>query len=689
MNQTATRFSLKRKLLLVSAAVLIIPYMGFDYLRQMESYLRDTLESSLVDTAYAVAGGLNNDYSLFNSYSSAKDNGLFIHELNHTVQLDGYTAEWIAYLDWSNTYQSETSEDSFKLIASTDDNYYYVLIQVNDNVLRYTSPENKNGIDGDHLVMVFTDKQYQLDRYYFVPTGPGSLLPFRYEQRFDEYGVETEVQLDVTNITAVWQKVEHGYNIEIKIPEYMIGEKLGFILRDVDQASPDSNYDTVATARAETFLRPNSLLRSSPEIQNIILTQGRSEGRRIWVLDQFGQVLASDGSLKRSFPENAFNILYTLLLPPAYDQFKDDLAGASRLQGDEVASALTGHAATRWRSSPDKKAVIVSAATPIWLGDSVAGAVVVEETTNNIQIMQRQVLANLFNKTLLIFLIVVVLLLWFAGRLSSRLIRLNKETSAAIDEYGKVSGEFIPSNANDEIGELSRSFSQMLERLQHYHRYLEGMAGRLSHELKTPMAIVRSSLDRLKEEQDEQQRQATLLAADEGLQRLQTILSRLSEAARLEQALQEAEKQMVDINAFLSECIEAYRLAYPDHKFELELPDARVERSINRDLFYQMLDKFVSNATGFSRPDSPVIIQLSKQDISCVITISNYGPLLPEGMEQDLFHSMISIRDKRSSETPHLGLGLFVARLVAEFHQFSLSANNLDSDDGVCIKIEL
>ena len=78
-------------------------------------------------------------------------------------------------------------------------------------------------------------------------------------------------------------------------------------------------------------------------------------------------MLASSGSLKQKFEKNVFNIFYTYLLPPAFDQFQDDLAGASKLKGDEVMSALSGETTTKWRSSPDEKAVIVSAATPDFL----------------------------------------------------------------------------------------------------------------------------------------------------------------------------------------------------------------------------------------------------------------------------------------------------------------------------------
>ncbi len=54
------------------------------------------------------------------------------------------------------------------------------------------------------------------------------------------------------------------------------------------------------------------------------------------------------------------------------------------------------------------------------------------------------------------------------------------------------------SRAGDEIGDLSRSFSSVLARLAEYASYQEQMASRLSHELRTPIAVVRSSLDNLK-----------------------------------------------------------------------------------------------------------------------------------------------------------------------------------------------
>jgi signal transduction histidine kinase len=213
------------------------------------------------------------------------------------------------------------------------------------------------------------------------------------------------------------------------------------------------------------------------------------------------------------------------------------------------------------------------------------------------------------------------------------------------------------------------------------------MASRLSHELRTPMAIVKSSLDRLNSEENEDNRKEILQAADKGLQRLQTLLTRLSEAARLEQALQEADKQETDLNEFLMQCVDGYQLAYPAQVFKLITPDVNLSLDINRDLFFQMLDKLISNAIDFSYADKEIKINLINRSDSIVIQVVNFGPRLPEDMLDELFNSMVSVRSERSKAGPHLGLGLFVAKLISEFHNGKISTSNLKDEEGVCINI--
>ena len=673
--------------MLISVAVLVIPYIGFDYIRQTETYLRSTLESTLTNVSYVVASSLNNKPRLFRTSFAEEKDALYIHELNKIIQIDGYTSDWGAYLNWSELYQSSSliDKDNFKLIISKDDDYYYILFQVKDNELIFSTRYGNRKIDGDHFILVYRDRFRRLHKNYLSPIAPGSIRPFYYQETTDEYGVQIKAKKILTNILSYLQVTKDGFNLETRIPKYLIGDNLGLIFNDIDRHEGMLKSNIISTFGIE----PNKIISSSKEIEDIISNHSGNQGRRIWVLDKIGQVLASSGSLKQKFEKNAFNIFYTYLLPPAYDQFQDDLAGASRLKGSEVMNALSGDTSTKWRSSPDEKAVIVSAATPIFFNNEIVGAVVVEETTNNIQLMQRQVLSGIFNKTLLILVCIVFILLLFASRLSSRLIKLNRDATNAIDEYGKVQGKFIASHSSDEIGELSRSFSSILERLEQYHIYLEGMAGRLSHELATPMAIVKSSLERLKQEGNEDDKKEALKAAETGLERLQNLLTRLSEAARVEQALQESEKQKINLNDFLEQCVDGYRYAYPSQLFELNVPNENISLEINPDLFYQMLDKLVGNAVDFSYPERKIYINLFTRENKIILQVINYGPRLSKNMTDELFNSMVSVRDKRTNVGPHLGLGLFIAKLIAEFHGGIISATNLTEDEGVCFSIKI
>ena len=105
----------------------------------------------------------------------------------------------------------------------------------------------------------------------------------------------------------------------------------------------------------------------------------------------------------------------------------------------------------------------------------------------------------------------------------------------------------LTSTSKDEIGDLTRSFSQMLQRLGHYNHYLENMSSRLSHELRTPITVVRSSLEHVQlTAKDEQQKY--IERAQNGLQRLHTILNNMTEASRLEATLKHEQLHLFDLS---------------------------------------------------------------------------------------------------------------------------------------------
>ena len=678
------RFTIRLKLLILSLAVLSIPFLGYEYLRELDRYLRTGLESSLMDAARAAAGPLHEQYTLFPYTQDSAENSLFIQKLQTPIQLDGYTDDWLDYLAWSKVYQEESSELSYKLILGQIENDLQILLQAQDPHVTYLKPDSDAILNSDHVELVIADEYSVKRRYYFATSAPGRFNPFQIDTVIDEWFEEKEHVRYITNISAEWQQTESGYNLEISMPLYLVNERLGFVVRSIEGSGDVSVETSVGTAGAYTSIMPGRLLKPSSDIENVISRLDARDGRRVWVLDSGAQVLSTLGKLQKDFSDQPLNIFYSFILPMAPKNFKDDLAGASRLEGDEIMLALQGSVTSRWRASPDGKAIIVSAAAPIWIDDEVRGVVVVEETTNSILMLQRNALVSLFNKTLLVFFIITLTLLIYATRLSLRLRRLSLDANEAIDEHGRVVGKITGSRASDEIGDLSRSYAAMLDRLKEYNNYLESLASKLSHELRTPMAVVQSSLDNLESHIAEDESEY-LVRAQEGIKRLNVLVLRLSEAARLEQALQTADLESVDLTDLISRCGEGYQLVYPDSNFKVTTPSFKIEKKLSADLFTQMLDKLISNAVDFSLPGKPIEIIL-QDNKTTEISIINYGSVLPDKMKAQLFNSMVSFRQKKD-EQPHLGLGLHIARLIAEFHDAEITANNLPQNDGVVFKI--
>ena len=412
---------------------------------------------------------------------------------------------------------------------------------------------------------------------------------------------------------------------------------------------------------------------------------------RIWVVSRDYRVLALAGSLKRldpAPPSLAERTLGWLLAPPT-EEFDDAIAEDALAAGREVAGALQGAAGTRTRNTRDGRAVVVSATHPIWVGDQVHGAVVVEETTNRIASLRSQALERLLLATLVVFALAAALLLWFATRISNRIRRLSDEAEAAIDARGRVTRLTTASDAADEIGDLSRSFTTVLGRLARYNAYLEALAGRLSHELRTPVAVVRSSLENLHAARTSEETRIYVSRAEEGLARLSTILSRMTEASRLEQGLSTVTRERFDAAAVVLGCVEGYRLAYAPRGFELAVPPEAVPVLGAADLLAQMLDKFVENAVDFAANGTPVRVFLILKENRVILRIENQGPSLPETIRESLFDSMVSLRGEHPGGVPHLGLGLYIARLIAEFHGGALRAENLPGGGGVAFEAQL
>lgn len=483
-----------------------------------------------------------------------------------------------------------------------------------------------------------------------------------------------------------------------------MGSKLSFAITDVDEPGGQP-VATIGTSNVWEEDKLGTVLVPSPEIEQIIKGLGHTNSR-IWVVDQHQRVLAKSGDIKNSDgiwsrPAAArddswwgkaaerwlYPLYYKILTRPPSD-FIDELYDVANLQGSHIEQALEGKAGSSWRLTPDSKAVVLAAAYPIYIDDMVMGAVIAEETTNGIRSLRNLALEKLFTLMLAVMLLGTLGLFLFASRISSRIRRLRDQADQAIDEQGRIRSQLKASDVQDEIGDLSRTVADMVQRLGQYHHYLESMSSRLSHELRTPVAVVRSSLETLQMEEEKLADSVYLQRAQEGLNRLSLILTNMSEATRLEQSLQTVERHDYLLDEVLEGCVQGYQLAYPDAQLQLIMADRQLKVDGAPELFAQLLDKLVANAVEFATRGTPIMIRLQRQGRKAVLQISNTGPLLPNEMRGRLFDSMVSVRSGQPGQ-PHLGLGLYIARLITEFHQGNIELTDNPQGDGVTVKVSI
>ena len=312
------------------------------------------------------------------------------------------------------------------------------------------------------------------------------------------------------------------------------------------------------------------------------------------------------------------------------------------------------------------------------------GAVILQQGTAEILSLTNAALGRLINVTLIATLLVALTLIGYASWLSLRIRRLSRAAERSLD-VDPAALELPSASSGDEIGDLSRSFASVLKQLGQYNEYLRTLASKLSHELRTPLAIVNSSLENLEHETLTREAADYTARARDGAARLRKILDAMSEASRVEELMHSVEPERFDLRAALDSATRAYALAWPERRFRFDTDLDAAPMHGSPELVVQLMDKLVDNAVSFSETGAEIDLRLDASEGGYRIAVTNPGPPLPEKMRQRLFDSMVSLRDGDPGR--HLGLGLYVSRLIAEGHGGRIEADNVEG--GVVFRVYL
>ena len=698
MRLPVLRLGIPVKLLLVSSLLLLIPWLGLQYVRELERLLLHAQEQGLVATARAVATALNDRPNVLLSgevYSVpvSPDRDLRVGSLARPIVVDGRPGDWEQEAVETRRYEAPGAPFAFRYRIGRHGTGVYALLEVRDDKVVLADPDRPDLAASDHVEIAVVTADDEFLRFAVDARGDGPVSAWLVP--------DVGPRLPDNRLSGVWRASAEGYLVELRLPRSLIGPRLSFAVVDVDDPETRTLVGQIGTGGTGAREQLGTVLVPSPEISDLIRGLGRAQSR-IWVIDVNRRVLAHAGTLRRSAPaslpepstwdrltEAWVRPLARVLLSEPREDFQDVEPGTYRLEGRETVSALAGSESTRWRLTPDSRAVVLSAAHPIYVEDQVRGAVLVEETTNDVLAVRNRAFEKLFAAILAVCLVGALALGVFASRLSWRIRRLRDQVERAIDRQGRVSGQVPGSTVGDELGDLSRSFAEILDKQRQYTAYLEQVGQRLSHEIRTPVGVVRSSLDNLRLQTLPEGARVYIERADLGLRRLATMVARMSEATRLEQVLAATEREAYDLGLVVRGCVEGYRLANPGREILLREPAEPLRVQGAPDLMAQLLDKLVDNALGFARPGTPVEVAVNREGTVATLSVSNEGPRLPEQMQGRLFESMVSLRPAADASAPHLGLGLYIVRLIAEFHGGEAIARNREDGEGVVVAVAM
>lgn len=722
-------FGIRFKLVFLSSFLLVIPWLGYQYITEMEDYLRRGQEQVVLGTAQALATALNERPELFDegTFSPARESdNLYVYPIYYLLSLDDSTlVDWGDYQRYElpygrahtiatplnpqsefDRYYHDEESLSFRLLAGEHNRYLYAYFKVFDDHIVYRAEDSLSVHRSDFLQISLLGREGSLQRYIIAPRGPEYL--YAYEIGDDIRDVSSLRHEE--RISGQWYETGDGYDVELRLPLSMLGDHLGFAIHDVDDPETREVEAVVATSPVNDRRRLGALMRPTPEIDKIVEGMGHTNSR-IQVVDRSGRVLLSVGDIQSatglSIADELHNervnkywrfvqdkilhpLYYQILTRPSTDYIDELYDSGSTVEGTHLSAALEGEPRTQFRAlgTGDSENRILQAAYPILADGDVMGAVLVDQNMAGIRSFRNQALETLFNTILGVMILVALGLFFFASRISARIRALRNQSEKIIDEHGHVRNTIVATTHSDEIGDLSRSFHGIVDKLGQYTNYLEKMSSRLSHELRTPVTVVRSSLENLGMVSSEPESRIYIQRAEEGISRLNLILTNMSEATRLEQMLQTSEKETIDLSKVVVGCVEGYRLAYPEALLREELEEPILIEGVP-EYIAQLLDKLIANAVEFSYEGQPIGVSCAVVRDRAVLRVINHGPPLPEEMRGRLFDSMISVRPQEKQREPHLGMGLHIARLIAEFHRGRIRADNTTEFEGVAVTLVL
>ena len=366
----------------------------------------------------------------------------------------------------------------------------------------------------------------------------------------------------------------------------------------------------------------------------------------------------------------------SLAAPPTAQELQGALAVEvqTALRGDRYAGLRRGDGGGR----------VVSVSIPIQHVRAVLGVVTLEASDVDAIIAQeRRALVPFIHNAILVTLASSLLLNHLVAQPVLRLaraadrVRLARARAISLPDLAK---------RDDEVGDLTRSLEDMTLALSERMGAIESFAADVAHEIRNPLTSLRSAVETLDLVGDGAARERLQGILKNDVQRLDRLVTDISNASRLDAELSRDEPRMIDLGRLIADIAALYQAtAKPGDvtvAFTLHEGAEPVKVMGREGPIGQIVRNLIDNARSFSRSGDVVTVGLQRARREVTVSVADNGQGIPPENLETVFQRFYTSRPRGAAFGGNSGLGLSIARQIAEAHGGSLTAANRTDADG-------
>lgn len=351
----------------------------------------------------------------------------------------------------------------------------------------------------------------------------------------------------------------------------------------------------------------------------------------------------------------------------------------------EVIQALRGTSVQTVRAT-ENGGLVLTVAVPIQKYRKVLGALLFSMEGKKIDQAVRSVRFEILGVFGVVFAITVALSLYLAGSITRPVQRL--AAAAERVRTGHDRRHSIPDfgDRRDEIGDLAMALRDMTDNLWQRMDAIERFAADVAHEIKNPLTSVRSAVETAARIEDPNQRAKLFAIILDDVDRLDRLISDISEASRVDAELSRQDSEEVEISKMLNALSQIYtatdRIGDRELVCEVDTSGEDLIVTGKEDHLVQVIRNLLDNAITFSPPNGRITVRATVSRSLITVAVDDEGIGIPNGKLDAIFDRFYSERPSGEKFGTHSGLGLSICRQIISAHRGSIKAENRISASG-------